>query len=126
MLSLHIIMKASSISLIAAAGIFCGCAPTTPKKQTSAQAEVTPSQERTLFLPSSLTVSLFDRLEVTPIVTNSFHWDWTTPLVIEVHTPSPSPAADPFGFRYPQTGYRPEYLIDTRYQPQIDLKDLDK
>jgi len=119
-------MKASTISLIAAAGILCGCAATTPKKQTSAQAEVKPSHEPTLFLPSSLILSLFDPLEVTPVVTNSFHWDWATPLVIVVHAPSPSPASDPFAFRYPQTGYRPEYLIDTRYQPQIDLKDLDK
>jgi hypothetical protein len=108
------IMKASSITLIAAAGILCGCAATTPKKQTNAQAEVTPSQERILFLPSSLTLSLFDPVEITHTVTNSFHWELDHPLIIKVHAPSPSPGSDPFAFGYPRTGYRPEYLIDTR------------
>lgn len=86
----------------------------TPKKQTSAQVEVTPYHEPTLFLPSSLTQSLFDNVEITHTVTNSFHWDWTTPLMIELHAPYPSRASDPFPFQYPQTSYRPEYLIDTR------------
>jgi hypothetical protein len=112
--SLSFRMKALSISLIATAGILCGCAATTPKNQTRAQAEVTPSQEPTLFLPSSLTLSLFDPVGITPTVTNSFHWTWTTPLMIEVHAPSPSETTDPFPFQYPQTSYRPEYLIDTR------------
>src|SRR5882724_11672872 len=102
-------MKASSVTLIVAAGIFCGCAATTPKNQTRAQAEVTPAQEPTLFLPSSLTLSLFDPVEITHTVTNSLHW-----LIIEVHGPSPSRASDPLPFQYPQTSYRPEYLIDTR------------
>src|SRR5689334_5698197 len=107
-------MKASSIRLIAAAGILCGCAATTPKKQTSGQVEVTPSQVSTLFSPSSLTLSLSDPVEITHTVTNSFHWDWTTPLIRKAHAPSPSGASDPFPFQYPQTSYRPEYLIDTR------------
>src|SRR6266496_383067 len=118
-------MKASFICLIAASGILCGCTAKTPKSQTGAQAKGTASQEATLLLASSPTLSLFDPVEITHSVTNSFHWD-STPLRIEIHAPSPSPAFDPVSFQYPQTGYRREYLIDTHYEPRMRPEDLDK
>jgi hypothetical protein len=119
-------MKADSISIMALAGILCGCAATTPKMHKSAQGEVTPYKELTTSLPSWLTLPLSDSLEVTPGVANSINWQQPSAHVIKVHRPSYNPAPNSLRIIGPQTGYRPEYLIETRYQPPIDLKDLER
>jgi len=119
-------MKASCISLIAAAVIFCGCAGHDSQKARSAQTKVTAYEEHAVFLRFSSGLSLFDPQEVTPIATNTLNWQRFRDPMTQVHTRPPNRPSDSFEFGYPRIGYRPEYLIDTGYQPQINLKDLDR
>jgi len=109
--------------MISAAVIFSGCASRLPKSSL-VQTKVTFDQEPALFLPSSLGLSLFDRVEVTPPITTNTWQRFHEPM-IEVHARPPNRTSGSFEFGYPRNGYRPEYLIDDRYQPQINLKDLE-